>query len=158
MLAALAEAVRLGEDDRDYLRRFSVVTTGRELCPVIAALATTVHPNVQRTLDRLEPSPAFVLNRVADVVAWNGAYERLARPLGILDDDRPNLACFTFADSRSLYPDWNLIADEQVANLRASTWIDDPAIASLFADLTETGREFTNRWEARPVVLGRRFE
>lgn len=121
---------------------------------MIAALATTVRPNVQRTLDRLEPSPAFVLNRVADVVAWNGAYERLARPLGIVDGDRPNLARFTFADSRSrsVYPDWNLIADEQVANLRASTWIDDPAIASLFADLTETGREFTDRWEARPVA------
>ena len=51
-----------------------------------------------------------------------------------------------------MYPDWNLVADEQVANLRASTWIDDPAIASLFADLTETGREFTDRWEARPVA------
>jgi len=154
VLAALADALRLGEDDRDYLRRFSVISNGRELCPSIPALATTVRPNVQRTLDRLEPSPAFVLNRLADIVAWNQAFERLAGPLGVLDGSPPNLARYTFIDARSraVFPEWGAVADEQVANLQASTWSEDPAIGDLLTDLTGIGREFTDRWEARPAA------
>lgn len=46
-------------------------------------------------------------------------YDRLARPLGILDRDPPNLVAFTFGDerARTAYPDWAAIADEQVGNL-----------------------------------------
>ena len=153
VLAAIADALHLGEDDRGFLRQFSAVTSGRELCPTIPPPAATVRPNVQRMLDRFEPSPAFVLNRLTDVLAWNSAYERLAGPLGILDGGSPNLARFTFTDPRahSVYPDWGLIADEQVANLRTSTWSEDPAIGTLFDELTESGSEFTDRWDARQV-------
>jgi len=154
VLAAIADALRLGEDDRDFLRRFTAVTNGRELCPSIPAPAMTVRSNVQRMLDRLEPSPAFVINRLSDLLAWNAAYDRLAGPLGILDGDPPNLARFTFTDPRAhtVYPDWGLIADEQVANLRTSTWSEDPAIGSLFEDLAKAGLEFTDRWDARQLV------
>jgi transcriptional regulator with XRE-family HTH domain len=154
VLAALADALGLGESDRDFLRRFSIVTNGRELCPNVPVPATTVRPNIQRTLDRLAPSPAYVLNRLSDVLAWNAAFDRFARPLGMLDADRPNLARFTFTDrgASTAFPDWGAVADEQVATLRAETWTEDPFAAALLDELTAAGRDFTDRWTAQPTV------
>ena len=154
VLAALADALRLGEEDRHFLRRFAAVTSGRELCPTVPLPASTIRPNVQRLLDRFEPSPAFVLNRLADVLAWNTAYERVSRPLGILDGQRPNLAWFTFIDPRaqSAFIDWNVIADDQVANLRAETWNEDPYATLLLEELQQSGGEFIERWAAQTAA------
>ena len=152
VLAALADALGMGEADRDFLRRFSIVSTGRELCPNVPVPASAVRPNVQRMLDRLEPSPAFVLNRLSDVLAWNGAFERLAAPLGILDAARPNLTRYTFTDirARAAFPDWADVADEQTADLRAETWTEDPYAGALLDELGASGAEFTDRWIAQP--------
>ncbi|MBA2496722.1 MAG: helix-turn-helix domain-containing protein, partial [Acidimicrobiia bacterium] len=107
VLAALADALRLSEDDRDHLRQLAVISNGTELCPQAIAAARTVRPTVRALLARLEPAPAFVLNHLGDLLAWTDGYERLARPVGILDGDGPNLLWFTFTDkrARTAYPD-----------------------------------------------------
>ena len=82
---------------------------------------------MQALLDRLEPTPAVLLNQLSDILAYTAGYERLARPVGLLDAAAPNLARFIFTDSRarSAYPDWEHLADEQVEavtrHLRIST-------------------------------------
>jgi transcriptional regulator with XRE-family HTH domain len=157
VLAALADALQLGDDDLDYLRRLSAVSHGTELCPTAQPAARGVRPSVQAILDRMEPSPAFVLNHLADVIAWNGGYERLARPLGILDGEAPNLIWFTFTDERAhaAYPDWDDIADEQVVNLYTEQY-GDPAAAAFVERLAERGgAAFTDRW-ARGAVAKKR--
>lgn len=150
VLAALADALRLDEDDRDHLRRLSAHTQGEELCPSVTPPARTVRPTVQAVLDRLEPSPAFVLNGIGDVLAWTTAYDRLARPLGILDGDPPNVLRFTFTDRRAAfaYPEWEAVADDQVADLRAHTGCDDPAAKALVAELSAVGAAFTRRLDS----------
>ncbi len=117
-------------------------STGGNRATECAAAARSV-----RTEPRIRSEPAHRR------VGVDTAYERLARPLGILDGGTPNLARFTFTDprARTVYPDWGLIADEQVANLRTSTWSEDPAIGTLFDELTDSGSEFTDRWDARQV-------
>lgn len=57
--------------------------------------------------------------QLGDLLAWTDGYDRLVRPLGVLDGDEPNLLRFTFADerARAAYPDWDDVADEQVAYL-----------------------------------------
>ncbi|MGH3908403.1 MAG: helix-turn-helix transcriptional regulator [Pseudonocardiaceae bacterium] len=109
VLAALAEALRLSDDDRDHLRNLAAISNGTELCPQARAAARAVRPTVRALLDQLEPSPAFVVNHLADLLAWTEGNERLARPLGILDGEEPNLLQFTFADerARAAYPDWD---------------------------------------------------
>ena len=121
VLAALADALHLGETDRDHLRMLAAISNGRELCPSGRPLARHVRPSVTVMLDALEPSAAFVVNRLGDVLAWNPAFERIGGPVGVIDGDEPNLARFTFADprARSAFPDWGMVADEQAANLRA---------------------------------------
>lgn len=99
-----------------------------------------------------------MLNRVADLLAWTSGYERLAGPIGILDGDRPNLIRFTFADhrARDAYPDWDAIADEQVADMQHAYRPSDDEWAALFADLEAgAGPAFTDRWQARPVARKR---
>ncbi len=153
VLGALAAALQLSEDDRDHLRILAAITSGAELCPEPIAAARTVRPTVQAMLDQFEPAPAFVLNHLADLLAWTDGYDRLARPLGILDGAEPNLVWFTFADdrARAAYPDWDDIADEQVANLHELRQCDNNT-DTLAARLAQAaGSEFTDRWERRPV-------
>jgi len=158
VLAALADALELGEDERDLLRRFSMHGQGTELCPRMAPPARTVRPTVQALLDRLEPAPAFVINRLTDLLAWTDGYTRVAGPVGLLDRSQPNLIRFTFEDPRArvAYPAWDDIAEEQVGNLRAALWPDDPEGDELVAALvTAGGDDFARRWAARPVARTR---
>jgi len=158
VLAALADALRLSEDDRGYLRVLSAVSNGTELCPQSRAAARTVRPTVLAVLEQLEPTPAFVVNHVGDILAWTDGYDRLARPVGILDGDEPNLLWFTFAHerARATYPDWDDVADEQVANLRAEHHGDSDAAADLAARLESVaGADFTIRWERVGVARKR---
>lgn len=158
VLAAIADALRLGDDDRDHLQTLATLSNGTELCPQAREAARAVRPTVQAMLERLEPAPAFVLNHLAALLAWTDGYDRLARPLGILDGGEPNLLWFTFADerARAAYPDWDDVADEQVANLRAE--LRQPGgDAHILADrLARTaGADFADRWERAAVVRQR---
>ncbi len=156
VLAALADALRLNDDDLAHLRRLSTVAQGTELCPTLVPPALTVRPTVGALLDRLEPAPALVLNSIADVLAWTPTYERLARPLGILDREPPNLIRFALLDerARTAYPDWSHVADEQVANLRSNSR-PDPVTQALIEELKAAGTEFTRRWECQLVATKR---
>jgi len=158
VLAALADVLRLSDDDLDHLRKLSVLSNGTELCPTGEAPARVVQPTVHALLDHLEPAPAFVINHLSDLLAWTDGYDRLVRPLGVLDGEQPNLVSFTFADprARTAYPDWSDVADEQVANLRAE--VREPGgDVGLFAELLAgtAGADFTDRWEAATVARKR---
>jgi transcription regulator MmyB-like protein len=98
----------------------------------------------------LEPSAAVVVNRLSDVLAFTPAFERIAGPLGILDGQAPNLARYLFCDerARSAFPDWDAVADEQVADLHAGAAAADTDLADLVADVSAAGPAFTDRWAA----------
>ncbi|MGQ0744532.1 MAG: helix-turn-helix transcriptional regulator [Acidimicrobiales bacterium] len=157
VLGALADALQLSDEDRDHLRLLGALSQGTELCPRARAAAREVRPTVRALLDQMEPSPAMVVNHLGDLLAWTDGYDRLARPLGILDADEPNLVWFTFVDerARAAYPDWEAVAGEQVANLRAELRGPGDEARALADRLAEAaGAEFTQRWDGRPT--GRR--
>jgi hypothetical protein len=112
-----------------------------------------VRPTVQALLDRLEPTAAVLLNQLSDILAHTAGYERLARPIGLLDGTPPNLARFVFSDSRArrAYPDWDHIADQQVAALKQGPFRADPHMAMLADELTVTaGDAFARRIDTIP--------
>jgi transcriptional regulator with XRE-family HTH domain len=153
VVTALADALRLGDEDRIHFKRLGAISSAAELCPNRLPAARTVRPAVAAVLASLEPAPALVLNHLADVLAWTDTYAALAGPLGILDADPPNLIRFTYTDrrARSVYPDWDRVAVEQVANLRCVRG-SDPEVEALVAELGDAaGDEFTRRWDAHPV-------
>lgn len=158
VLAALGEAMRLGEAEMDHIRMLSAVTHGRELCPSLRPAATTVRPAVRALLEQLEPTPAIVLNHLTDVLAWTDGYERLARPLGLLDGDPPNLAAHAFTDprAREAYPDWEDVAGDMAAALHAELRGPDDDTRALAARIAEGGGDrFADHW-ADPAIAPRR--
>lgn len=157
VLSALASALRLGEEDLTHLRHLAAFNASSELCPATVTAAQDVRPQVLLLLDRLEPAPAFVMNRLTDLLAWTATYERLVEPLGVLDAQRPSLVRYTFTDERapSVYPDWPAVADEQVGNLMATGHTGDVEGRELVDDLSAASAEFADRWTAQPVVRKR---
>ncbi len=158
VIAALAQALRLGSEDLMHLRKLVSVSQSVELCPEMLAAARTVRPTIRALLDQLEPAPALVLNHLAEILAWTSTYERVARPIGLLDADPPSLIRFTFTDprARTAYPAWDQVADEQIANLRAHLRFSEGQAAQLVEELAgEAGADFVQRWETRPVQTKR---
>lgn len=156
VLAALADALRLSEDDRAHLRNLVVINHGPELCPSARPVARQVRAIVATILNQLEPTPAYVLNHVFDLLAWTEGYERLAGPLGILAGE-PNLLRYAFTDerARTTFPDWEDVADDLVTGLRAEVMVPGGAAAAFADSLAETvGAPFASRW-ARAGHSGR---
>ncbi|MFI2369333.1 helix-turn-helix domain-containing protein [Streptomyces sp. NPDC018833] len=153
VLSALADALRLAPAERIHLYRLSKGADGSFTCMGDAQVNRLVRPTVRALLDRLEPAPAVVLNRLGELLAWTEGYERLVRPLGLLDGDPPNLAQFVFTDARArqAYPDWGRVADEQVAALKQGPFRADPHVSQLVDELTVTaGPEFADRLRSVP--------
>ncbi|MCP3822253.1 helix-turn-helix domain-containing protein [Streptomyces sp. A3M-1-3] len=156
VLAALADALRLPSEARIRLR-LAAKSAGGSLFPCQAAgpPASSVRPTVRALLDRLEPAPAVLLNRLSDVLAYTTGYERLARPLGLLDGAPPNLVRFLFTDdrARSVYQDWDCVADRQVAALKSGSLPADPHLAALADELTVVaGAPFAGRLTAATLT------
>ncbi|MDQ7910738.1 helix-turn-helix transcriptional regulator [Phytohabitans sp. ZYX-F-186] len=119
VLGALADALRLDVDQRFHLHLLAKPGGGL-VCSGRVTPASTVRPTVRALLDRLEPAPAYVVNRLGSLIAYTEGFRRLARPVGLLDGDPPSLHRFLFTDprARTAYPDWERRADEAAAALR----------------------------------------
>ena len=116
-------------------------------------------------LERLSPAPAVLLNRLGEILARTPAFESLAGPTGLLDasgaggrdgwidQGPPSLPRFVFTDprARTVFPDWEHVADEQVAALKQGPFRADGAMAALADELTVTaGEPFTRRVASLP--------
>jgi transcriptional regulator with XRE-family HTH domain len=155
VLSALADALRLTAGERVHLYRLTKAADPGFNCRGHNTPVRSVRPTVQALLDRLEPTPAVLLNQLSDILAHTAGYERLARPIGLLDATPPNLARYVFTDSRarSAYPDWDHIADQQVAALKQGPFRADPHMAALTDELTVTaGEAFTRRTHTVPAM------
>ena len=152
ILGALADALRLSGPERMHLVMLAKATGDSGLpCGAHEPPARSVRPTVRALLDRLEPAPAYVANRLGDVLAYTTGYESLAGPTGLLDGERPNLVRYVFTDprARTAYPEWDRVASERAASLPLVTRHADPHLAALVDELTVTaGAAFTDRLRA----------
>ena len=152
ILGALADALRLSGAERMHLIMLSKAGNGLGLpCGAVEPPARSVRPTVRALLDRLEPTPAYVANRLDDVLAFTTGYELLAGPIGLLDGERPTLVRFVFTDrrARAAYPEWDRVAGERAASLPVATRHADPHLAALIDELTVTaGAAFADRLKA----------
>lgn len=160
ILQALAGALLLTPEERAYLRLAAKSAAGDVVAPCAGSAAPSleVRPTVRAILDRLEPAPAYLCNDATDILATTAGYQALARPLGILDGERPNLVRYLFADrrARAAFPDWGRVADEQLWVLRSALSPANPHLQALVDELTVVaGAEFTDRLTAVPGA-GRR--
>jgi transcriptional regulator with XRE-family HTH domain len=151
---ALADALRLGITERWHLRHLAKL--GSTTClGTLTEPRLDIRPTVRMLLDQLEPGIALVTNRLGDVLAYTIGFDLLARLTGLLDAERPNLTRFVFTDdrARSLFPDWEQIADERAFDL----WLGPSAESSerFVAELAAVaGPEFSKRLHRHDLPHG----
>jgi len=153
VLSALGDALRLTTSERVHLHRLAKGAGGGFSCTGGALPNRVVRPTVQALLDRLEPAPAVLLNRLSEVLACTAGYRRLAGPIGLLDGAWPSLARFVFTDprARTAYPDWEQVADEQVAVLKQGPGRSNAHVGAVMDELTVScGAEFAGRLDRLP--------
>ncbi|WP_116998160.1 helix-turn-helix transcriptional regulator [Desertimonas flava] len=154
VLHSLAAALRLDDAERKHLVMLAMREQDSGVCRAGARPIETVAPSVTLLLQRLGPSPAVVLGPYGDLLAWNGTWTRLLAPVGLLDGPRPNLVRFVFThpSARTLYADWDAVADAHAAQLRAAaaSWHLDQRVHDLVAELSAEP-EFARRWSAHQV-------
>jgi transcriptional regulator with XRE-family HTH domain len=159
VIAALADALRLDDDQHRQLSMLARVSESAVLCPAAGSLARVVVPTVTAVLERLGTTPAFVVGPANDILASNRAWGHLVEPLGMLESAEPNLARYVFLhrDARTVYLDWTAAADDQVARLRAASirWGDNEQFAKLMDEL-RTGPDLVERWSKFAVKEKRR--
>jgi transcriptional regulator with XRE-family HTH domain len=116
-----------------------------------------VRPTVQRVLDSMVGTPAFVLNGRLDVLAANPLGLALYSPLYADPVTSPNNARFTFLDPHAteFFRDWNKIANDTVALLRAEAGRNpyDRRLSDLIGELSTRSDEFRIRWAAHNVRI-----
>jgi transcriptional regulator with XRE-family HTH domain len=155
VLSALAEALRMTPTHRVYLHRLVKGADPGFHC--LGALPNrVVRPAVRAVLEQLEPAPAAVINRLAEVLACTQGYRRLAGPTGQLDGGLPaNVVRYLFTDprAREAYPEWEHQADKAVATLKQGPFRADPVVSAFVDELSLlAGPEFTRRIEQIPVL------
>ncbi|GAA1947743.1 helix-turn-helix transcriptional regulator [Amycolatopsis minnesotensis] len=157
MLSALARALRLTSDERDYLFRVA----GHN-APTSVVAATHVAPALLRVLDRLTDTPALILSSLGETLVQNDmARALLGDRSGYRGLARSEVyRWFTDPAERRLYPedDRDRQSRAQVANLRAAHGAMGPksAAGELVRALRAASAEFAELWERHEVV--KRFE
>ena len=145
VINAIADALRLDTGEREHLRYLTKASSGECVAP--SPPSDDVRPPVQAVLNQLEPGIAVVTNRLGDLLAYTSGFERLTRPLGLLDDPAPNLTRFVFTDERArdAFPDWGRIADERALEMWRAPRTE--RAAAFAAELSAiSGDDFTRRY------------
>jgi len=150
-LAALARALRLSRAERQYL--FQLAARSDPSPPPAQEPAMPRH--LQPLVDAVK-TPAYLLDRHWDAIAWNRAASNLFAPW--LGSAEHNLLRFVFLDreARRFIVNWNDRVRRLVAEYRADTaaWQGDAVREALVMDLQQRSGEFAAAWKSQ-AVLGR---
>ncbi|MES9535891.1 MULTISPECIES: helix-turn-helix transcriptional regulator [unclassified Actinomadura] len=159
VLNALARVLRLDEVETAHLRNLArqpaapgLSDPGRE----------QPHRRVLALLDTLgDATPALVLGRRGDVLAWNRAghalfAEHIDFEAPNAPDRRPSIPRMFFLDplTRNLHRNWDELARIHVAYLRltAGRFPTDARLAELIGELTMRSDEFAAMWATGEVA------
>lgn len=153
VLDAVARVLRLTPDEREHL----YVLARAETTPRRSAPTGKVRQSMRRLLElRYLTTPALVIGRRMDVLAWNSmAAALMAEDCAALPRSRRNLLWHAFCSpaARSLYVGWETAARQGIAFLRLSAGRcpDDPAIAALVGELSVRSEELRTWWAQHDV-------
>jgi transcriptional regulator with XRE-family HTH domain len=153
VLAVLARVLRLDDDQRDYMLELAGKENARR---PRGHAAQKVRPPTRRLLDNLTDTPAFVLGRCMDILAWNPLAAALLTDFSKIPEEQRNSMRLVFTDPamRELYVDWENVARTTVAFLRMEAAVnpDDPSMNALVEELSEKDPQFREWWAAHHVA------
>ncbi|WP_306213417.1 helix-turn-helix domain-containing protein [Actinoplanes sp. RD1] len=153
ILEHIARVLGLDDDERDYMFELA----GDPISPrPRRGTRQKVDPQLQRLLDDLSMTPAFVIGTRTEVLAWNPIGAALLTDFGrIPEKDRFFLrVLFTDPALRNLYADWEDVARMAIAQVRrdSTRHPHDPRLATLVGELSMRDAQFRQWWAAHDVA------
>src|ERR1700678_256481 len=116
-----------------------------------------ITPRLQRVLDTLGHSPAFIRTAIWDVIAWNRAAAAVLTDYSTLPDGQRNVLRMMFRDSRvrAAQSNWQSVARYVVASFRTDVARAGAArdVQSLVDELCATSPEFAAMWRDNDVQV-----
>jgi transcriptional regulator with XRE-family HTH domain len=156
VLDSIARALRLDDAERAHLAALARADSAARHSPPSAPSGPQLRPAVQRMLAAMTSVPAYVANSRLDVIGANDLARAAFWPMLDSGAVPTNLVRYAFIDvpDASAWPDWDAIADDLVAKLRAATGRDphDKALTGLADELVAASPEFRRRWDSRNVL------
>ncbi|MFJ6070007.1 helix-turn-helix transcriptional regulator [Streptomyces sp. NPDC093065] len=157
MIAALARALRLSADERDYLYRLA-----DRPVPVQGGPASHVHPGMLDLLDRMPSTPAQVITDLHVTLVQNPLAAALLGEQLAYRGPRASFVYrwFTEPAARRLYPeaDHPIQSRAFVADLRAAAArrdAKDPETGTMIRTLLDVSPEFAALWADHEVAFRR---
>ncbi|MZD56526.1 helix-turn-helix domain-containing protein [Streptomyces sp. SID5606] len=157
MIAALARALRLSADERDYLYRLA-----DRPVPVQGGAASHVHPGMLDLLGRMASTPAQVITDLHITLVQNPLAVALVGDQSGLRGPRASFVhrWFTEPAARELYPEADHAAQSRafVADLRAAAArrdARDPEAGTMIRTLLGLSPEFAALWADHDVAVRR---
>ncbi|KOU03076.1 XRE family transcriptional regulator [Streptomyces sp. NRRL F-2295] len=152
VLEAVAQALHLDDDQRRYLFELA----GKQTAKPRRRTRQKVQPQLRRVLDDLTATPAVVMGRRMDVLAWNTLAAAMITDFEAVPEKHRNYVRILFTDPamRTLYADWKSVGRTAVAQLRmeAATYPDDPRLTALVGELCVRDEDFRTWWAAHHVA------
>lgn len=145
VLESLAQALRLTMNERRHL----FLLAGQALPPLSSPAEERVSQALQQVLDDLDPTPAYVMGRRLDYLAWNKAADALFSISGAASPYERNLIwrLFTSPTMRK-WRHWEQIARGTLAEFRAASarYPGDSWFEELIEELKQISPEFCRWW------------
>lgn len=159
VMAAIARALRLSDDERDLV----FLLAGSEP-PRTGRIDHVVRASTQRLMARFNDLPAMVLDAMGTFIAWNDLAAALLGDFSALAPAARNVNRMRFLGSQSTGrvvhdtpEEARAAASEAVADLRAvvARYPDDPDLADLLGDLHAGSELFGELWAEGRVEMRR---
>jgi len=154
LLDEIAQALRLNDAQRTYL--FDLAAKER-VRPSAYRERQQVDPQLQRMLDDLSASPAFVIGRCTDILGWNRLAAALWTDFGRYPVQERVFVRLLFTEPwmRELYVDWEEVTRLAIAQLRmeSARYPDDQPLTALVEELSARDAQFRQWWTEHDVAM-----
>jgi transcriptional regulator with XRE-family HTH domain len=151
VLEGIADALRVSDEERTYL-----FTLARLAPPPLPDAPPDELPvGLRYLVDGLQASPAFVVGRRCEVLAWNEAASAVFGDFGAMAPEERNMIWLLWTNPGfcRLFVSWECFARDFLAMFRAfsARWVDDPWYAQFVENLKGVSPGFAEWWEVHEV-------